>query len=183
MSEGSDDMNAERPARASGARRASAVAVLGVVFSGIIAGSILVGQPGARAGNGGAEMTVVATADLAAAQPTIAPEGRDALVGAARSCRAPLGVVSLSTTDAGTSGYVRIHSGSYVSPYFPVTNLPQRVAVPFPAPYATGRGVIVVEGSASDVLLSLTPTLFYAKQAGQKQISVWWPTDKPCGGG
>ena len=180
--EGSDQAKTEHAASAKGAGRAFAAAVVGVIVTGIVAGGILAGPHGLAVSPHGAEMATVAVSDLDAAQFTIAPASQGTLVAGARSCQAPLGVLSLSTTDSARSGYVRIHSGSYASPYFPVSNIPQRIALPFPAPYATGHGVIVVEGSATDVLLSLTPRLFDAHQVGLKQIPVWWPTDKPCMG-
>jgi hypothetical protein len=43
--------------------------------------------------------------------------------------------VTLVKAPGSPSGTVRVRSGSYLSPAFHVTEAPQRVAIPYPAPY------------------------------------------------
>ena len=154
----------------------------GAVLTGIIAGSVLAGgaiRPGAPTGT--AEIATVASADLTGAAGTLNPQSATALSAEARSCRAPLAVMTLSKASGAQGGAVRIRSGSYVSPSFTVSDVPQRIAIPFPTPYATGHGQITVEGAATGVQLTLTPTWSATTLQGMGVINLLWNTDKPCG--
>ena len=58
----------------------------------------------------------------------------------AKSCKAPIASVVLVKRPGTASALVRIRSGDDSSPAFQVTDIPQRIAIPYPAPYPTGRG-------------------------------------------
>jgi len=75
---------------------------------------------------------------------------------------------------------LRIRSGSYVSPWFTVTEGMQRIAVPYPAPYGSGAGAFVVEGNASGVILGLTPTKVLVDLPTADSIPVVWRPKTPC---
>ena len=154
----------------------------GAVLTGIIAGSVLAGgaiRPGVPTST--AEIATVAPADLTGASSTLNPQSAAALSAEARSCRAPLAVMTLSKASGAQGGAVRIRSGSYVSPSFTVSDAPQRIAIPFPTPYATGHGLITVEGAATGVQLTLTPTWSPTTLQGVGIINLIWNTGKPCG--
>jgi hypothetical protein len=75
---------------------------------------------------------------------------------------------------------LRIHAGNYVSPYFTVTEGTQRIAMPYPAAYAAGAGIYVIEGDARGAILGLTPTKVLMDLPGSQSIPVVWRPDKPC---
>jgi hypothetical protein len=89
-------------------------------------------------------------------------------------------MMTLTKTPGAAGGVIRVHSGAYVSPPFRLGDAPQRVAVPFPAPYAAGHGQMWVEGVASGVELTLYPTWTAPQLAGRGLINLIWNTDKAC---
>ena len=92
------------------------------------------------------------------AVPIATPSAAGPLVQDAESCKIPLVSMTIDRGTADIGSTIRIRSGSYVSPYFTVTEGMQRVAVPYPAPYGSGVGTIIVEGNAHGAILGLTPT-------------------------
>jgi hypothetical protein len=120
----------------------------------------------------------VALADVAEATTTLAPGAAAAMGEEAKSCKTPLAEVVLKNTPGAAPGLVRIRSGSYLSPSFMLTDAPQRIAIPFPTPYQTGRGVIVVEGANAGATITLDPTA--TATSGNFPINVWWVPKKSC---
>jgi hypothetical protein len=120
----------------------------------------------------------VALADVAQAMTTLAPSAATAMGEEAKSCKAPLAEVMLKNAPGATPGVVRIRSGSYVSPPFTLTDAPQRIAIPFPTPYQSGRGVIVVEGASTGATISLYPT--NTVTSASFPINIWWTPQKSC---
>jgi hypothetical protein len=57
-----------------------------------------------------------------------------------------------------SQGQLRVTSGAYTSPWYQLGKAPTTFVIPFPAPYATGKGVLIVEGNAEHGFLSLTPS-------------------------
>jgi len=165
-----------------GATQAFAAASVGILLTGAIAGGVLIsgGQSPPALGDA-SEISTIDPVDLAAAGTTLAAENQAALIGEAKTCRAPLAVLTLSRAAGADGGVIRIRSGSYLSPAFRVGDAPQRIAIPFPAPYAAGRGTLSVEGEATGVQLTLFPTWSAANLAGKGVINLVWHTDRPCG--
>jgi hypothetical protein len=120
----------------------------------------------------------VALVDVSEAVTTLAPSTAAAMGDEAKSCKTPLAEVALKNAPGATPGLVRIRSGSYISPPFTVTDAPQRIAIPFPTPYQTGRGVIVVEGATTGATISLYPT--NTVTSGSFPINIWWTPQKSC---
>jgi hypothetical protein len=120
----------------------------------------------------------VALTDVSEAITTLAPGVAAALGEEAKSCKAPLAEVVLKNAPGAAPGLVWIRSGSYVSPPFMLTDAPQRIAIPFPTPYQTGRGVIVVEGANTGATISLYPT--NTVTSARFPINIWWTPGKPC---
>jgi hypothetical protein len=120
----------------------------------------------------------VALADISGAITTLAPNAAAVMGEEAKRCKAPLAEVVLKNAPGAAPGLVRIRSGSYVSPPFTISDAPQRIAIPFPTPYQTGRGVIVVEGANAGATISLYPT--NTVTSGSFPINIWWTPQKSC---
>ena len=127
-------------------------------------------------------LSPLAPSEITAALPTLDPATSKAAVEDAKSCKAPLGWVTVMQRPGGSGGgMVRIRSGAYLSPPIPVTNTPQRIAIPYPAPYPAGRGVLSLVGDANEVWLNLRPGWFLPTLKGAASINVHWTVGNPCG--
>lgn len=174
--------HAGAPARLKGASQALVAASVGVLLTGAIAGGVLMsgGRPTPSVTDA-SQISTVDPGDLAGAASTLAAENQASLIADAKACRAPLAVMTLSKATGAAGGVIHIRSGSYLSPAFRVGDAPQRIAIPFPAPYPAGRGTLSVEGEATGVQLTLYPTWSAANLASKGAINLVWRTDKPCG--
>lgn len=152
----------------------------GLAIAGIAAVVILPGLRGDKPAPVGEESTleVLIPADINAALPTLDPGTSKAAVDDAKNCKAPLGWVTLTQRN-GQSGMVRVRSGSYTSPPIKLTPTPQRVAIPYPAPYPTGRGVLTLIGEADQVGFFLTPGGIHDVN-GTYSVNVRWQVRNPC---
>ena len=118
--------------------------------------------------------------DIGAAATTLTPSAATTLVEDAQRCRIPLVSMTIARGTAAIGSTIRIRSGSYVSPYFTVTEATQRIAVPYPAPYGSGAGTFVIEGTAAGAILGLTPTRVLVELPGAQSIPVVWRVGSPC---
>ena len=153
----------------------------GVVIAGIAAG-VLWPRVGDKPSAGvGEESTleVLVPGDINAALPTLDPGTSKAAVDDAKNCKVPLAWVTLTQRAGGNGGMVRVRSGAYVSPPIKLTPAPQRVAVPYPAPYPTGRGVLTLVGEADQVGFYLTPGGVHDVN-GAYSVNVRWQVRNPC---
>ena len=125
-------------------------------------------------------VSFVAQRDIGAAATTLTPSAAGALVEDAERCRIPLVSMTLSRGTAAIGSTVRIRAGSYVSPYFAVTEAMQRIAVPYPAPYGSGAGTYIIEGTATGAILGITPTKVLTELPGAQSIPVAWRAVSPC---
>lgn len=96
----------------------------------------------------------------------------------AKNCKVPLAWVTLTQRN-GHGGMVRVRSGQYLSPPIKLTVAPQRVAIPYPAPYPTGRGVLTLVGEADQVGFYLTPGGIHDVN-GTYPVNVHWQVRNPC---
>jgi hypothetical protein len=151
----------------------------GLAIAGIAAITILPG-PADKPPVAGEESTleVLIPGDINAALPTLDPGTSKAAVDDAKNCKAPLAWVTLTQRN-GHGGMVRVRSGSYVSPPIKLTPIPQRVAVPYPAPYPTGRGILTLLGEADQVGFFLTPGGIHDVN-GTYSVNVRWQVRNPC---
>jgi hypothetical protein len=101
-------------------------------------------------------------------------EGKDG------SCRRPLAWVSLASAPGEPPSRIRLISGTYYSPVFEVSAVPVRVAIPFPAPYETGRGVLTVIDVGGSATISLRPAWRVSAQDGKTTHAVTWHPVKSC---
>src|SRR5260370_10522413 len=125
------------------------VAVVGCLLTLAAIGLVLrkadIGMPSGNA----AQPTVsfVAQDEIGAAATTLTPSAAAALVDDAQRCRIPLVSMTIAKGTATIGSTVRIRSGSYVSPFFTVTEAMQRIAVPYPAPYGSAAGTFFLGGN------------------------------------
>ena len=88
--------------------------------------------------------------------------------------------MTIAKGTAAIGSTVRIRAGNYVSPFFTVTEAMQRIAMPYPAPYGSGAGTFVIEGTAKGAILGLTPTKVLIDLPGAQSIPVVWRAVSPC---
>jgi hypothetical protein len=163
--------------------RGTVIGIVGgvVIAAGIAAAIVLPGRVADKPPVVGEESTleVLLPADINAALPTLDPGTSKTAVDEAKNCKAPLAWVTLTQRPGGNGGLVRIRSGSYTSPPIKLTPVPQRVAVPYPAPYPTGRGVLTLVGEADQVGFYLTPGGVHDVN-GTYSVNVHWQVRNPC---
>jgi hypothetical protein len=123
-------------------------------------------------------LEVLVPGDINAALPTLDPGTSKAAVDDAKNCKAPLAWVTLTQRN-GHGGMVRVRSGQYLSPPIKLTTAPQRVAVPYPAPYPVGRGVLTLVGEADQVGFYLRPGGVQDVN-GTYSVNVRWQVRNPC---
>ncbi len=153
----------------------------GLVIAGIAAVVVLPSLVGDKPAGVGEESTLegLVPADINAALPTLDPATSKVAVDDAKNCKAPLAWVTLTQRPSGHGGMVRVRSGQYVSPPINLTTTPQRVAVPYPAPYPAGRGVLTLVGEADQVGFYLTPGGVHDVN-GTYSVNVRWQVRNPC---
>ncbi len=95
-------------------------------------------------------------------------------------CRQPLAWVSLVSAPGEPPGKIRLISGTYVSPIFEVSATPVRVAIPYPAPYETGRGVLTAVDVGGSAMVALLPAWHVSAQEGKITRPVTWTPVKNC---
>jgi hypothetical protein len=118
--------------------------------------------------------------DINDAAATLTQSVAGGLVDDAKHCKIPLASMTIAKGTAQVGSTLRIRAGSYVSPYFTVTEGMQRIAVPYPAPYGAGAGTFVVEGNAQGAILGLTPTKVLLELPNSQSIPVVWRAVSPC---
>ena len=182
---GGQDRPPQEPPRAKrpGSSRGTVIGIAGaIVIAGIATAvvwpSVVGGNKPAAVGEE-STLEVLVPADINAALPTLDPGTSKAAVDDARNCKVPLGWVTLTQRPGGNGGIVRVRSGQYVSPPIKLTTTPQRVAVPYPAPYPAGRGVLTLVGEADRVGFYLTPGGVHDVN-GAYSVNVRWQVRNPC---
>jgi hypothetical protein len=153
---------------------------VGLVLTALAIGAVMATARMDSAPSDRSQLSFVAQSEITDAATTLVPQTASALVGEAKRCTIPLASLVVSKSMTGGSGTIRIRSGSYLSPPFLLTDMPQRVAVPFPGPYPSGMGTITIEGNATGSVISLSPAVKIDKLAGANSIPVWWTPRKPC---
>jgi len=172
----------EPPRKKPGSSRGTLIGIAGgLVIAGIAAVVVLPSLVGDKPAPVGEESTLEALvpADINAALPTLDPGTSKAAVDDAKNCKVPLAWVTLTQRPSGHGGMVRIRSGQYVSPPIKLATAPQRVAVPYPAPYPAGRGVLTLVGEADQVGFYLTPGGVHDVN-GTYSVNVRWQVRNPC---
>jgi len=157
--------------------------VIGIVGGFLTAGAVVLAL------NGGPPfikkdptLSLVAPAEITDASRTLDPANpkSEQYASEAKKCSVPLAWVDIWKTPGASGGTISIRSGDYISPPFTLTDAPQRVAIPFPAPYATGRGVLSVEGAANGAVISISPAWHINSLPGSASLDVVWTPKDPC---
>lgn len=165
-----------------GSSRGALIGVAGgLAIAGIAAAVVLPSITRDKPAAVGEESTleVLAPADINAALPTLDPATSKTAVDDAKNCKAPLAWVTLTQRAGGNGGMVRVRSGLYLSPPIKLSPTPQRVAVPYPAPYPAGRGVLTLVGQADQVGFYLRPGGVQDVN-GTYSVNVRWQVRSPC---
>jgi hypothetical protein len=175
------------PAKSPSAFGALAIVVAGAALTGAIVGAVVApGSTGsglqASQAAGGSEPTLakVAPSEIANAIVTLDPATSQQVAADAKACKAPIAWVTLTKQPGSAGGLVRIRSGAYLSPAFQASDVPQRIAMPYPAPYETGRGVLWVIGEGNGLEIDLYPGWTVASLNGTAPINVIWTPTDPC---
>jgi hypothetical protein len=165
-----------------GSSRGTLIGIAGaLVTAGIAAVVVLPSLTRDKPAAVGEESTLelLVPADINAALPTLDPGTSKATVDDAKNCKVPLAWVTLTQRPSGHGGMVRVRSGQYLSPPIKLTPAPQRVAIPYPSPYPTGRGVLTLVGEADQVGFYLTPGSVHDVN-GTYSVNVRWQVRNPC---
>lgn len=170
--------------RVSGPSASSPIAIgaVGLLLTLAAAGLVLMKSGlGIKTGDPAQPMvSFVDPGDLGGAATTLLPSSAAALVEDAQRCRVPLASMTIEKGSAAIGSIIRIRSGSYVSPYFTITEGIQRIAVPYPAPYGSGSGSFSIEGNATGAIVGLTPTKILTDLPGIQTVPVVWRAVSPC---
>jgi hypothetical protein len=130
------------------------------------------------------ELTEVEEADVTGALTAMSPSNAvlaEFQKGKDGSCRRPLAWVTLVSAPGEPPGRIRLISGSYYSPLFEVSATPIRVALPFPAPYEAGQGVLTAIDAGGGATISLLPAWRVSVEDGKTTRPVTWHPVKSCG--
>jgi hypothetical protein len=171
----------ELPRRKKPGSRGTLIGIVGgLLITGIAGVVVLPNIVGDKPPVVGEESTleVLLPGDINGALPTLDPGTSKTAVDDAKNCKAPLAWVTLTQRN-GHSGMVRVRSGNYLSPPIKLTPVPQRIAVPYPAPYPVGRGVLTLIGEADQVGFYLRPGGIHDVN-GTYSVNVRWQVRSPC---
>jgi hypothetical protein len=99
---------------------------------------------------------------------------------AADGCSRPLAWVSIVREPGQPGTSVRLRSGNYFSPLFQLSDVPTRVAIPYPAPYERGQGQLTVVGEGGEAAIALRPTWHVVLQGAGAVRNVTWHPSRRC---
>jgi len=96
------------------------------------------------------------------------------------ACPLPLAWVSLALAPGQPATTIRLRSGTYFSPVFNLSNVPVRLAVPYPAPYETGHGTLTAMDVGGSAIIALLPAWHVSAQNGEATREVTWRIGSRC---
>jgi len=155
--------------------------LLFLIVAGAVVGGVVALVVNHRGGASAApQLQAVTRADLENAILSMNSATAAQAVDEARRCKAPLAYVTLQAAPGPTPVRVQIRSGGYLSPSILLSDAPRRVAIPFPEPYLTGRGELLLEGERlRPVTIWLQPgRIVYP--GSPNIIPVVWTPSNPC---
>jgi hypothetical protein len=160
----------------------AAAAVSGALcFTWLMAGGTAAMTPSGGPQAVTSELAQVSDQDLAAAlQTMIAPPAYLArFTKEGSNCRQPLAWISLAREPGQPPGKVRVQSGGYYSPLVTMTDVPVRIAIPFPDRYEVGHGVLQAL-HAGGAAIALLPAWHISGPDGSAVQGVNWRPGKSC---
>jgi len=170
-----------KPERLPGLLRAAVIAALAAFLVGFWARQGSAPRPEGMAD--GSRVAEVAPEEVPVALGTVSATPEQLAQFRARdACKRRLAWVTVRRAPGGAPGRIRLQSGSYISPAFELLDTPVRVALPYPAPYAAGHGVISVLGAETEAVVALTPPWHVPAQAGVQAREVSWTPAGVCPG-
>lgn len=158
--------------------RQTLICAAGGLAAGLAVTAMLLADPADRPQT--ATLESIAPAELGEAALSLDPNAGRQGLDDARQCKVPLAYLTLTAASGDPAGRVRIRSGGYLSPNITITSAPRRVAIPFPAPYQSGRGMVSIEGAARDLKLWLSPGRAFPMLNGVEAINVVWTPKNAC---
>jgi hypothetical protein len=159
------------------------IAAFGGLICGLVVGSTLLATASRSSAINSADVSkisVVETDELLNAAATLESNASGELASQAKSCKVPLAQIAISIEPGAPAQTIRVRSGSYLSPAFHITGAPQRIAIPFPAPYSAGRGVIAIIGETQNISASLFPVWRITGAPTAALREVVWNPEKMC---
>lgn len=158
--------------------RSTGVALVGGSSTGVLAALVLsLASPAPSTST----LLTVPAKDIEVAAGSLEPQQAPVLISEARSCRQPLAMLVIKAIGP-KGGGLRIRSGTYLSPILRVGPNADRIAIPFPAPYAAGRGQIEILNGTDGVDVFLTPGVRVAADVHRVVTNVSWPATSSCTG-
>ena len=162
------------------------LAAMMTIFCFVISGAWLASDPTTASTSAGdfvpSELAQVADNDIDGALGTMSGDSGFLAQFKQRAdgCQRPLAWVSLAGGSAQPPAKIRLQSGSYFSPVFDVTDVPVRVAIPYPAPYEAGRGTLTAIDVGGSAVIALMPAWrVLGRNAGITHQVLWHP-NKRC---
>lgn len=167
-------------AEASAGRRGGAVPPLaaalgGAVAIGAVAGAMLINNPSAPPA-----INLVAPQDRIQAIATLDGDAARAAQSDRRECSYPMGFVTVVSNGGVNSGTIRLVTSKYRSPPFPVSSVPQRIAIPHPLPATGGVDVLTIDGAATALTVALSPAAIMTPTTANATVRVYWPPSPAC---
>jgi hypothetical protein len=174
--------SAELPSPSSAISRRRLFTLLGAgVAGGVVAGTVVGSFVGTKPGETATwQLEPIPTASLLQVQGTLAPQQAAQMLEEARRCREPLARIAVWHSPSTRGGTISIVSRGYRSPPFVLTTAPSLIAIPFPAPYPSGRGQLTLVGDANDVIVALRPQYINQQLNSPALINVWWTPVEGC---
>ena len=96
-----------------------------------------------------------------------------------QACSKPMAWVSIMREAGQPAAKVRLRSGNYISPIFTLTDVPVRVAIPYPAAYDLGHGRLTLLSVGGHAEVALRP-IWHAEIQGEASRNVIWHPVKRC---
>jgi hypothetical protein len=161
---------------------AAAVVSGAICFTWLTAGGTAAMAPSAGPNATTSELAQVADQDIPAALQTMlgSPAFLAQFKKDASECRQPLAWVSLAREPGQAFGKVRVRSGAYFSPLVDLTDVPARIAIPFPNRYEEGHGVLQALHAGGGATIALLPAWHVAGPDGAATQAVSWRPGKSC---
>ena len=138
--------------------------------------------PSSAAGAGPFDIANVDKAEMTGALGSMAGSNADLsrLTTRREACPPRLAWVSLVLAPNQPRTSVRLQSGRFASAALPVTEVPQRVAIPYPGPYELGHGTLIVRKSGGAVDVALVPAWHVAASETEAAQEVSWRPVATC---
>ncbi|HVY14395.1 MAG TPA: hypothetical protein VHB27_04150 [Rhodopila sp.] len=152
-----------------------------LLFAGLTLYRLAAGASDPAAMGQTSEIAEVSDQDLDTALKTLGGSGefRSQFRKQKKRCPTPLAWVSVWTSAGQPAVTLRVVSANYYSPVFKVTDKPVRIAIPYPAPYDTGHGSLMVM-HAGEVSIGLHPPWHVLATAAPQRHDVTWTPVAGC---